>query len=108
VAPGDTLQFTYVSERARHLAVLSLDGADRASVYFPDGARAAPIAAGRDVPLPRSTVLDEVLGPERLYGLFCEQPIALEPVRAQLERRRALPPLDGCRVVQLAIEKRAP
>jgi hypothetical protein len=108
VAPGDSLQFTYSSERARHLAVLSLDGAGHGTVYFPDAARAEPIDAGRDVPLPRSTVLDEVLGPESLFGLFCDAAIELEPVRQALERDQALPPLDACRVIQLAIEKRIP
>ena len=51
VRPGDSLRFTYTSSEPRHLAILSLDGAQHASVYFPSGGRAEPLPAGvRKVP----------------------------------------------------------
>jgi hypothetical protein len=106
VAPGDALRFVYTSEHAGYFAVLSVDGARRASIYYPSAAdRAAAIEAGRDVPLPLSTVLDDVLGQEALFGVFCEQPIALEPLRRALEAdARAVPP-PGCSFDRLVIEK---
>jgi hypothetical protein len=106
VAPGDTLQLTYQIERARYVAVLSLDGAGHASVYFPDGPRAVELPPARDAPLPRSTILDEILGEETLHGLFCDEPVVLAPLRAALERDRALPPVERCSVVRLTIVKK--
>jgi hypothetical protein len=108
VAPGDTLQLTYSSERTRYLAVLSLDGAAHANVYFPDGERALELGRARESPLPRSTVLDGVLGKETLFGLFCDTALFLPPVRREIEARGALSPLEGCDVVRLTFEKRAP
>ena len=106
VSPGDTLQFTYSSDRTRYLAVLSLDGSGRGNIYFPDSYYATPVAAGRDVPLARSTVLDEVLGPETLYGLFCDKDIGLAGLRNQLDAERRLTPPDGCSLITLSIEKK--
>jgi hypothetical protein len=106
VSPGDRLQFTYTSDRPRHLAVLSLDGAGKGSVYFPDGDRASPIAAGRDVALPNSTILDTVLGPETLYGLFCDKDVQLVPLRTELEQARRLTAPKGCSLITLSIEKK--
>lgn len=108
VAPGDALRFTYSSERRGYLAVLSFDGARRASVYYPsDAAHTVPIEPGRDVPLPISTVLDGVLGQETLLGVFCETAVALEPLRRALEADPRAPPPPGCTIDRLAIEKRS-
>ena len=89
VRPGDSLRFTYSSSEPRYLAILSLDGAQHASVYFPEGARAQQLPAGADSALPSSVELDDVLGTERIMGLFCEAAIELEPVRARLAREGA-------------------
>ncbi|WP_437500048.1 zf-HC2 domain-containing protein [Sorangium sp. So ce1099] len=108
VHPGDRLQFTYAAAEAGYFALLSVDGARKASIYFPAGAAAAPIQAGEEVPLPSSVVLDETLGPETLYGLFCSAPVDLEPIRAALESAPERPPAPaGCRVDRLQIDKRA-
>jgi len=110
VRPGDALRFTYSMTAARHLAVLSRDGAGHASVYYPVGPSAVRHEPGAEVPLPSSTVLDEVLGHEVVYGLFCAGPVVLEPVRRSLEARPGAPPaVPGCTVDRLAIVKeRAP
>jgi hypothetical protein len=105
VVPGELLRFTYSSERPAYFALLHAD-ATRASVHFPLRAEAEKIGPGRDVPLDFSIRLDSRLGAERVYGLFCEEPIALEPVRAQLERSGELPALPRCWVDRLVLDKR--
>lgn len=104
--PGDSLRFVARTAEPVHLAVLSLDGAQRASVYYPEGERAAELAQGPEQALTSSVRLDAVLGPERLYALFCRDPIALEPVRAALERELeafAAPP--GCALQNVLVYK---
>jgi hypothetical protein len=113
-APGDTLvpgsrvQFVYSHPTRVWLAVVSRDGAGRASIYFPEGGRtAAELPAGREQPLPVSTVLDEALGPEQIFGLFCQAPVALAPVRDALARGATDPPVPpGCRLSRLTWVKR--
>ena len=108
VAPGDQLQLTYTAARATYLAVLSVDGARQASVYFPDDApRAWRAEPGADVPLPRSTILDEVLGRETLYLLTCDKAVELAPLLATLAAGRA-PSAHGCSIETVELEKRAP
>jgi hypothetical protein len=106
--PGDTLQLVYTATSASFLAVLSVDGARAASVYFPAGPRAAPVEPGAEVQLPSSTVLDATLGPETLYALFCDAPVELAPVRAAFQAAPAAPPIPpGCAVDVVRVEKRA-
>jgi hypothetical protein len=109
VHPDDRLRFTYTLDRPGYVAVLSVDGAGVASVYYPDTPEAAAVPAGLDQPLPASTILDDTLGPETLYGLFCDQPVVLEPVRAALAAAPAAPDWPaGCTAHALSIEKRTP
>ncbi|HTN87278.1 MAG TPA: DUF4384 domain-containing protein [Sorangium sp.] len=104
--PGDAIQFTYSSAEARYLMILSVDGASQASVYYPSGPVAARIEPGRDVLLPQSTVLDDTLGTERIYGVFCAEAIAVEPLRAALAAHPDAPPAPpGCDVDALTAEK---
>lgn len=104
VFPRDALDFVASSDRPAYLAILSRDGAGTISVYYPDGPITAPIAAGADQLLPLSVRLDDVLGPEQLYGVFCDQPVATAPLEAAV-RGAAWP--AGCVIDTLAIEKRA-
>jgi hypothetical protein len=104
--PGDAIRFKYSSAEAQYLAILSVDGAARASVYYSNGERAAPIQPGRDVLLPQSTVLDDTLGAERIHAVFCSEAILVEPLRAALEANPAAPPIaPGCDVDTLTVEK---
>lgn len=110
VYPGDRLQLTYSAERAGHLAVLSIDGQGRVTVYFPaDASTTWPAAAGEGIPLPRSTELDDVLGEERLFTVFCDLPRPLLPLVEGLEARGDLAPAPpGCEVRRFSLDKRAP
>jgi Putative zinc-finger len=109
VAPGDSLRFTYSSRTPKELAILSVDGAGKASVYFPDGPETVSVPAAVDAPLPLATALDGVLGEEKVVALFCEHPTALEPVRAALQvAGPGLPEVAGCTLATFHFTKRAP
>ncbi len=109
VAPGDVVRFVYSSQQPRYLAILSLDGAGVASVYFPDGPETVRVEAAEEAPLPLGTRLDGVLGEERVVALFCEQPRTLEPVRQALQAAApALPQVPGCTLATFHFSKRAP
>jgi hypothetical protein len=106
VEPGDALRFTYSATEARYVAVLSVDGAKRASTYYPATGAATREEPGAEVALPLSTVLDDTLGEETIYGVGCLQPFDVEAVRRSLERApdRA-PALAGCNIDTLVLRK---
>lgn len=106
VRPGDLVRFTYSSDRERHIGLVSLD-AKGAQIYFPtDGSgTAARARAGSLVALDFSVELDATQGDEQVFGLFCDEPLALEPLRAELARKGALPALAGCAVDRLVLHK---
>jgi len=86
VSPGDAVRFAVSTPRPAFVAVLSLDPAGKASVYFPQAPRAAQVPAGSEVPLPLGTRLDTTTGEEQLLGIFCASAVELEPIREALER----------------------
>jgi len=120
LAPGDALRFAVKAPGPGYVAVLSLDPAGKASVYYPAGGRAEPLAPAAlegEVALPLATKLDATVGEERLYALFCQGPVELEPVRAALEGAGRLEgdaaagagaaaPPAGCQVTRWRFEKR--
>jgi hypothetical protein len=108
--PGDTVEFVFSSQRPGYLAILSVDGAGRANVYFPAGAdRAAAFQEGLGQPVPVSTILDDTLGDERIYALQCDTAIVLEPIRAALAgSAEGPPPIAGCVTHTLRYRKEKP
>ncbi len=107
VAPGDAVRFAVSTPAPAFVAVLSLDPAGRASVYFPQGPRAAEVPAGAEVPLPLGTRLDATTGEERLLGLFCTAPVELEPIRLALQQAQDAAPLPtDCQGLRWSFVKR--
>ncbi len=106
VAPGDSVRFAVTTPEPAYVAVLSLDPAGRASIYFPEGTRAAPVAAGTGAPLPLATRLDGTVGEERVLGVFCDRPVELEPLRAGLEAGGGGAIPEGCKVTRWRFVKR--
>lgn len=103
--PGDAIEFTYSAKKDGYLAVLSVDGAGRASVYYPSAPRARRFIAG-ERPLDESTVLDGVVGDERWLALFCDDAVELEPIRARLEHHPLRPlQVAGCSVDAVGVTK---
>jgi hypothetical protein len=69
---GDRVQFQVSSATAGHLAILSIDGANEVSVFYPVGGTTVAIAAGKDLPLGNAVELDEAEGKETVVALLCE------------------------------------
>jgi hypothetical protein len=104
--PGDALRFTYRALDARYVAVLSIDGAKRASMYFPASGPPSLEPPGVDVALPLSTVLDGTLGDETIYGIGCPAPFDGEALRRALESSPEKAPAPaGCDVDRLLLHK---
>ena len=104
VQPGDWLRLTYSSSTERYFAVLHRD-ARNANIYFPSSERAVVIAPGRDVALAFGIRLDSEPGEEQLFGLFCDEAVTLEPLRAALQANAQLPKLAHCQVDTLTLFK---
>jgi hypothetical protein len=85
LAAGDRIGFVVTPDGARYLLVASIDGAGAASIYFPyNGTESAPLMPGKRIELPGSIVLDATPGPERVFALFSDKPIAAQLVISQL------------------------
>jgi hypothetical protein len=108
VEPGDVLRFVATTREPRYLAVLSIDAKGLASVYYPEGPSAVRVETGKNVALPLSTVLDETLGRETIYGVFCLTTFETEPVRRSLEAAPThVTAPRGCEVDVLHVRKEA-
>ncbi len=105
--PGDVLGFTYSSTKSLHLAVLGRDALGTVGVYYPAGPSAVQIEPGDDVAFGDGIELDDTLGQEVVYGVFCERAVAVDELREAVERSRepVLPP--DCALVTIAADKRA-
>jgi hypothetical protein len=98
VAPGDQIRFDYTSDRPMYLAIYSRDTAGTVSVYFPAGEMAQRISEGYGALLPSAVELDEVLGAERVFALFCQTSFRVTgPQRLLVEEGTLRAPPD-CRV----------
>ena len=85
LAAGDQIRFRVTPSGARFVLVASVDGAGKASVYFPFGGDAsAPIDPRATAELPGSVELDETAGPERVFVLLSARPLPAADVVAAL------------------------
>lgn len=132
VHPGDSLRFVLDVHVAPQVLVVSIDGAQQISVYYPFGGDAsAPLPepmseqeAGHRVDLielPDSVELDATLGDERLWVILSDAPLPLASLRPRLERLAAggaaavaaagtaelLEGLPGTRALTLLLHKEA-
>jgi hypothetical protein len=84
---GDEIRFVIAAAPQPFLLIGSIDGDGQASIYFPfEGQMSAAIdaRAGR-VELPGSIVLDGGRGPERVFALLSDAPLASAEVRRALQ-----------------------
>jgi hypothetical protein len=107
VYPGDRLRFELSASGPSHVAILSHDGAGAVSVYYPTGKRSARFDALRDHALESSVELDDTLGEETVYALFCAEPFELEPLLRELAQGAELAKRAGCTLDLLHLSKRA-
>lgn len=106
-AAGDRLQvLTHLREPA-HVAVLSLDGARKVSVFYPHTPHTAPQPAGEGVPVPQSTVLDATPGAEYVLVLVCRTPQRLDALVQQLPQVGAerVDAPQGCELARYVLHK---
>jgi len=104
LAAGDRLRFVVWPDGARYLLVASVDGRGAATIYHPYGGdRSAPIE-GEQVEIAGSIVLDHAPGPEAIYAILSDHPIASEVVTAQLRARSAI----GASAIRGASELQVP
>jgi hypothetical protein len=83
---GDAIRFLIDPPGMEHVVIGSVDGAGRATIYFPyQGPQSARIDPRRRLEVPGSIILDEAPGPERLFAVFSSQPMASDLVRTALE-----------------------
>lgn len=108
--PKDRIRFVVNPAGAKHLLVVSRDGAGVFSVYHPfGGTQSQPLGAGlAKVELPGSVELDDTLGAEVLVAAFSEDPITVEAVRAAMEANPRAPKLPGVHFVVREFTKVAP
>lgn len=107
VHPGELLRFTYSSAHATHLALINVDGKG-ATVYFPrEGKVAAAIEPGQRQALDFSVELDEQVGQERVFAVFCGDTFEIADVVAALRGPQPTPP-NGCHVDVITLQKEAP
>lgn len=107
VEPGDKLQFVVATRTAAYVAVISVDGAGTANVYYTSNAPVAPTTGNVETPLPSSVLLDDVLGKESLWGLVCDAPqaeAALKKLLAEHNERFKAP--AGCSETRWTIAKK--
>jgi hypothetical protein len=107
VTPGDAVRFTYSSAAPVHVVVIGADSTGKATIYVPAaGGEGGAHPAGRDLELPRSTVLDETLGPETIHAFLCGHAIDAEALRRAVEASpAALPAPVSCTVDRFRLLK---
>jgi hypothetical protein len=84
----DTLRFVITSATHPYLMVASIDGAGQPDIYYPyAGDRSARLDdVTSRIELPGAVELDDAHGPERLFALASDAPLAAADVRAALTR----------------------
>ncbi|HUU00856.1 MAG TPA: hypothetical protein VM425_05375 [Myxococcota bacterium] len=83
---GDRIQFVYTSGAKRYLFLASLDDEGRLSNFnFQAAPSSVPIVPGNGQVLEGSIILDDHLGPERVFAVFSDRPLP----QAEIERAAA-------------------
>jgi hypothetical protein len=106
VRPGDDVQVAYSAKRDGFGAVLSRDGAGTTSVYVPAGGSVmVPLPAGISAAYPASTILDDTLGVENLVALWCDRPLGLQALVAELAATGDVAAPHGCTARRVTFTK---
>ena len=86
---GDRLRFEVDHPKLPYLLIVSIDAGGNPSVYVPyDGAESVSIEADQRFVSPDSIELDAVPGPERVFVLLSQSPLAASQVEDELRRLR--------------------
>ena len=107
VRPDDVLRFTYSSPEPTYFALMGRDE-HSAMLFYPVANQAAALPKGTDVPLGFGVEIDAQPGQERIYALFCSEPVKLSPIVTALERTDELIAPAHCLVRELRLNKVVP
>jgi hypothetical protein len=69
--PGDGLRFEVSTQQRSYVLIIGLDASGQVTLYFPSSGPPTPLAPASHQLLPGSVLLDETLGPERIFALYC-------------------------------------
>lgn len=104
LVPGDMLRFVPALPGPGFLLVVSVNERGGLNVYYPLGGNAALSAEPGEHPLPKSVVLDEVGGDERIFALFSDKPFGLDQVSQSVsEGWRRTPDLESLAMLPMNV-----
>lgn len=84
---GAQIQFRYTASGRRYLYLVSVDGRRAITPLAPaDGGLSVPIEPTGDHVLPGSIILDDAVGPERVFAFYTDVPMSFELVETALSR----------------------
>ncbi len=110
VKAGDSLSFSYEPPRDGYLVLFQVDSNGKAIPIHPrEGGQSQPVKAGPASALPESLVVDASPGGLWLMAVFSFDPLPIEPLVRQLDKRKRDAPLrlecSPCRVDTVRLEK---
>lgn len=84
---GDQIQFRYNAGGHRYLIIASLDGRGLLSPLYPDTpTQSIQVRSNGLHVLDGSVILDDAVGPERIFALFSDAPIQFQELQAALHK----------------------
>jgi hypothetical protein len=104
LAVGDRIRFAMLPGGAHYVLVASVDSTGAATIYYPYGGEMSAPIGGERVEPAGSIALDAAPGPERIYAILSDQPVAAADVVAQLREIAAGGPeaIRATRTLRLA------
>jgi hypothetical protein len=100
-ARGDLLQLAFAGRPGGYVALLSLDGAGKVTVHWPEGGgRAAPLRDAGEIRVPSAYELDDAPGFERFFLVRSDAPFDVGPIAAAV---RGLSHRSGVRASPLPL-----
>jgi hypothetical protein len=76
LAPGDAIRFFVEPNGLTNVIIGSVDGAGKATIYYPYGGRQSAAVDPRKLfEVPGSIALDAAAGPERVFAVFSRHPL---------------------------------
>jgi hypothetical protein len=85
---GDQIQFRYRAVGRRYLFVVSVDSRGVVSPLYPDAEAASiPVRPDGLHTLDGSVILDDAVGPERIFAVFSDEPVSYRSIEQALSKR---------------------
>jgi hypothetical protein len=83
---GDEIRFAVTPAGASYVLIASVDGRGHVTIYVPyDGLESVAIDPHHPSELPGSIILDDAMGPERLFAIFSTAPVRVADVWPTLQ-----------------------